>query len=221
MQKTLEEKLAFLKTCDSGFVVDAMNLLGLRDWWIEGILPVNTPTEKMVGLAFPAYYSRARKGEACLGTYQVLDQCPAGSVLVLSGINQSFLIGDNVVNCAQIKGLAGLVVETKNRDIEGIRELSIPVFSQGVAAKVLPSKFPMTFEANVPVEVGGGIINPGDVILGDSDGVICIPFPELDNVLYQLEKVIQVEQEAAQALKNPLVISDFSKIIRKKNTLRI
>ncbi len=195
--------------------------MGIRDCWIENIVAVKSGI-MMVGEVFTAQLTLVREVDKPKSLYHVVDECPPGQVMVVSDIHDTFLIGENVLTRASNKGLAGVVVEAKNRDIEGIRALPMPVFSQGVGVKVLPATLKVHCETQVPIDLGGAKIYPGDVIVGDSDGLVIIPGKRLEDVVYQVEMVAEVEREVGNANKEKpdMPVEDFLKIIAKKKIPR-
>ncbi len=217
----LEEKIGFLKTCSTAFVVDTMNLLQLKRWWLRGIVPLKTG-QVMVAPAFVMRLERFRRGEPTKNAYDAIELVPAGHVMCIANIHETFLIGGNVVTMAQNWGVAGVVVEASNRDVREMRALDIPVFGQGVGAAVQNTDIPVSFEPVPSVEIGGGKIYKGDILFGDDDGVIVIPHEHLTEILYQLEMVKAVEDEAAAALASNQYspCAFFEKIVTKKKTLR-
>ena len=219
---SLEEKLLFLKSCSTAFAVDAMNLLKLKRWGLEGLAPLK-PGQMMAAPASTFRLERLRKGEPAKNAYDALELCEAGTVMCIANIHETFLIGGNVVTFAGNKGIAGIVIEARNRDTKDMRALDIPVYSQGVGAKVLDSDIPVSFEPVDSVEIGGGKIYAGDILFGDDDGVIVIPKESLNEVIYQLEMIKAVEDEAAEALKNGTYSSPrefFDRVITKKKHCR-
>jgi regulator of RNase E activity RraA len=227
MGKTLEEQLAFLRTCETGFVTDAVNLLGIQDCWIEGLLPLRSMEKIMVGEAFTARLTLVRDINNVhsynpTNLYQVVNECPPGKVLVVSDIHTTFLIGANVMTRAYNKQIEGVVVEARNRDAAEVRKLPMPVFSQGVGIKVLPTTLKVICETKVPIDLGGAKIYPNDIVLGDDDGVIVIPRDRLEDVIYQLQMIADVEKEASTANRNQpnMSVENYMAIIAKKKKLR-
>lgn len=218
---SLEDKLAFIKTCTTAFVVDAMNLLELKRWWLKGIKTLKDG-KTMVAPAFTMRLERVRLGEPTHNAYDAVEICPPGYAMCIANIHDTFLIGGNVVAMANNQGVAGMVLEASNRDVREMRALSIPVFSQGVGAMVLNTDIPVSFEAASSVEIGGGKIYRDDILFGDDDGVIAIPREHLDEILYQLELVKAVEDEAAAALEENVLAPRefFDKIVAKKKKPR-
>jgi 4-hydroxy-4-methyl-2-oxoglutarate aldolase len=98
-----------------------------------------------------------------------------GQIIVATngGSAQGALWGEMVTVFCRIKGIAGAVVDGAARDIGPIRELGFPVFSTAISASHPEKRGPGS--ANVPVVVAGITVNPGDLILGDDDGVLVVP----------------------------------------------
>lgn len=217
MLKTMNKKLDFLSTCETGYINDALNLLGIKNCVIENALPFRRG-EIVVGQAFTAQLSRIRGDEKYYTLYDVADACPKGRVLVYSGVEGFTLLGENISTLMSEKGIKAVILDGKCRDVDRIYELSMSVFCYGVSPRLTPPDLLIT-DIDVPVFFGGVKINPGDVIIGDCDGVIVIPLERIDDVIKQAEWVSEVEKEAAIAIKNNISIKDFQGIIFKKKKL--
>jgi 4-hydroxy-4-methyl-2-oxoglutarate aldolase len=176
----------------------------------------------MVGEAFTTRLTLVRDVDMPISFYHVVDQCPPGQIIVAADIKDTFLIGVNLLTRAANKGVAGFIVEAKNRDVADIRKLSMPVFGQGIGVKVLPTQLKPHCETRVPIDFGGAKIYPGDIVVGDDDGVVIIPRGRLNEVLYQIELVADVEHEIAAVNKNNpnMKVTDFLAILAKKKMLR-
>lgn len=105
-----------------------------------------------------------------------------GDVIVCAAgdYTEQGLFGDVMSSCAKGAGVAGLVTDGGVRDRETIREIGFPVFSRAISIKgtVKETLGPV----NHPVSVGGVLVRPGDVVIGDDDGVVVVPFEEADAV---------------------------------------
>lgn len=109
----------------------------------------------------------------------------AGDVLVVDGkgdINRA-IAGDFVVSMMQMVGLAGVVVDGVIRDIESVRALDFPVFCKG--ATTTAGLKNGGGQVNIPIAIGEVVVNPGDYIFADADGVIVVPS---ENIIKVLEK---------------------------------
>ncbi|MBK0034487.1 4-carboxy-4-hydroxy-2-oxoadipate aldolase/oxaloacetate decarboxylase [Erwinia sp. S43] len=103
------------------------------------------------------------------------------------------------VECA-VKKIAGLVFSCTVRDSAAIKKLNLPVFSSGVCVEGT-AKATLGY-INQPVTVGGVIVHPGDIIIGDDDGVVCVPFSEAEAVLSASVERREKESVIMQRLRN-------------------
>lgn len=106
--------------------------------------------------------------------HEALDLAQPGDIIVVdggSGCNRS-LAGEIMIRFAQMKGLAGIVVDGCLRDSDGIETLTMPVYAKGVTPQG-PFKFGPG-EINVPIACGGQVVFPGDILVGDKDGIVVI-----------------------------------------------
>jgi 4-hydroxy-4-methyl-2-oxoglutarate aldolase len=124
-----------------------------------------------------------------------------GDVLVVDakGDLTKAVAGDFVVGMMQTLGLAGLVVDGAIRDVRDIKALGFPVFVRGTT--VAASSKTGIGEVNVPISCGGVTVRPGDLIIGDADGVTVVPREQeqevLQKALSKLEKDEAREREVA------------------------
>lgn len=109
-----------------------------------------------------------------LAVLRAIRESKPGDVLVVDAKGDQYraIAGDFFVGMMQTMGIQGLVVDGVIRDIVGIKELNFPVFCKGTA--VAASSKAGVGEINVPISCGGTTIQPGDIIVGDADGVVVI-----------------------------------------------
>lgn len=106
--------------------------------------------------------------------HQALDMAQPGDIIVVdgaSGCNRS-LAGEIMLRFAEKKGLAGIVVDGCLRDLDGIVRLNMPVYAKGITPQG-PWKFGPG-EINVPIACGGQVVFPGDILVGDRDGIVVV-----------------------------------------------
>lgn len=117
------------------------------------------------------------------GILRGIREAKPGDVLVVDGkgYTERAVAGDFVISLAKNLGLQGMVIDGAIRDIQGIRDLGFPVFYRAttIAASVKAEKG----ELQVPISSGGVSISPGDIIVGDADGVIVIPKGKAEKIL--------------------------------------
>lgn len=110
-----------------------------------------------------------------LAVLKAIRAAKPGDILVIDAKGDQYraIAGDFVVGMAQTLGVGGFVVDGVIRDIVGIKELNFPVFSKGTT--VAASGKAGVGEINIPISCGGMTVHPGDIIVGDADGVVVIP----------------------------------------------
>ena len=137
-------------------------------------------------LAGPAVTVKSRPGDNLM-VHKALDLAEPGDVVVVDagGDLTNAIIGELMIAYAKKKGVAGIVIYGAVRDAASIRAGSFPVFAAGVTHRGPYKDGPG--EVNVPIAIDGMVIIPGDLILGDDDGLLCVPFDECDRV-YQAAK---------------------------------
>jgi RraA family protein len=133
------------------------------------------------GLAGPAVTVKARPGDNLM-IHKALDIAEPGDVVVVDagGDLTNALIGELMVAHAQTRGLAGIVIYGAIRDAGAIRAGSFPVFATGVTHRGPYKDGPG--EVNVPIAVEGMVIHPGDLVLGDDDGLVSVAIADAEAV---------------------------------------
>lgn len=172
----------------------ALRKRGYHDVFIEGV-SANHPGDRIVGRARTLRFIPARPdlfaehGGGYNAQKRAFDTVGPGEVLVVDarGERGTGTVGDVLALRAKVRGAAGIVTDGGVRDFDAVAEIGIPVFSQGPHPSVLGRRH-VPWETDVTVACGGAAVQPGDVIVGDGDGVIVIP-PHL---------VAEVAAEAAE-----------------------
>jgi 4-hydroxy-4-methyl-2-oxoglutarate aldolase len=115
--------------------------------------------------------------------YTAMKVCKPGQVLVMTNGGYPFgaLWGDVATTFAQKFGIAGVVIDGPARDVDAIRDMQFPVWSTAVSASHSEKRGPGS--TNLPINVAGVRVNPGDVIVADGDGVVVIPLNLLEVTL--------------------------------------
>jgi RraA family protein len=132
-------------------------------------------------LAGPAFTVKTRPGDNLM-IHKALDLAEAGDVVVVDGGGDltNALIGEMMVAHAQKRGIAGLVLNGAIRDYDAIHAGTYPVFAAGVTHRGPYKDGPG--EINVPIAIDGMVIEPGDLIVGDGDGLLCVPFAQAEEI---------------------------------------
>lgn len=170
---------------------DGMVIAAAMDY---GIKPMVT-TRKIVG---PAVTLRVTLGDSLLVTKAMAAAKP-GDVLVIDGqgCGNNALWGDHRSLTGKLMGLEGVVLDGAFRDIDENEEIGFPIYARAVTCS--SSTKNSHGEVNIPISCGGVAVNPGDIIVGDRNGVCVIPplFVEeiLQNALKKIEKMNRLKEE--------------------------
>lgn len=163
-----------------------------------GLQPYHRPVRQtMAGTAVTA---RSRGGDN-LTYLRALEFCRPGDVLVIDGGGDllNAAVGGILSFYAAHIGLHGVVVDGAIRDVAEIREREFPVYARGVTHRGPYKDGPG--EINVTVSVGGMVVNPGDIIVGDQDGLLAIPQDGVEALIDKARGVLEAEAETMRAMK--------------------
>jgi RraA family protein len=147
----------------------------------------------------PALTVRTRPGDNLM-IHKALQMAAPGDIIVVDagGDLSNAVIGDLLVGVAVQRGLGGLVINGAIRDARAVREGDFPIFAAGVTHRGSYKDGPG--EINVPIAIDGMVIEPGDLIIGDDDGVLCVPFDHVQSVLCAARKKADAEAVTAKAI---------------------
>jgi regulator of RNase E activity RraA len=185
----MDDVVAALARITTATVTTVLLKKGLRNVWLRGPMPLGG-SERVVGPAFTLRFVPAREDLATpeswsspTSTRAAIEDMPEGVVTVADagGITDAGIFGD--ILCARMKkrGVAALVTDGVVRDVDGVRATGLPVWSRGAAAP--PSVAALTFVGwQEPVGCGGVAVMPGDLIVADQDGAVCVPYALAEEV---------------------------------------
>ena len=189
----------------TGQLADAM---GEHNVMHRDIKPLS-PGMRVVGPALTVF---TRPGDA-LYVVRAADCAQPGDVVVIDGggIPDFCVIGERIGYYLQTKRkVNGVVVDGAVRDARGLREAGMPVFTRGVVPIVLGAVGPGA--VNVPISCGGVVVTPGDIIVGDDDGVVVVPRDDAERVLHFAEEHLAGELERLERVNRGERISDVQNI---------
>ena len=173
-----------LKKVSSATLTTVLFKRGLRNVFIQGIFLLNRQAPRMVGEAFTLRYIPAREDIDQLGAFEgrghpqreAIEACPPGHVLVMDARRDATAAtgGDILMTRLMVRGAAGIVTDGGLRDSPTIEKLPWPAYC-GARAAPLNLVRHHAVDAQVPIGCGGVPVYPGDVIVGDAEGVVVIP----------------------------------------------
>lgn len=171
----MSETLNRLAGVATATICEAQALRGIVDHRIQ-------PLWRPIQLAGPAFTVQAPAGDN-LPIHLAIAEAPAGSVLVVAcGEDESHaLIGDIMAQAAMKRGIAGLVTDGMVRDSRPVREMGFPVFCRGAQIRGPGKRAPG--RRGEPVSLGGVVVRPGDLVIGDDDGLVIVRPEEAEATL--------------------------------------
>jgi len=174
-------------------IADNMNRMSCLD---ARIRPVNA-----IPLLGPAFTVKARAGDNLL-LHKALDLAKAGDIVVVDaqGDLSNAIMGELMVLWAIKRGIGGFVIDGAIRDVGTIRKLGIPVYAAGVTPAGPFKDGPG--EINTPISCGGIVIHPGDILVGDEDGVVAIAPADAIELLEKSRSKSLAEQKIMEAIEN-------------------
>ncbi|ARS53763.1 MULTISPECIES: RraA family protein [Kushneria] len=151
------------------------------------------PMHRDGSMAGVALTVRTRPGDNLM-LHKAIDMAEPGDVIVCDagGDTTNALMGELMLAYAVKKGVVGFVLNGAIRDLDGFRETNLPTFAAGVTHRGPYKNGPG--EINTAISLNGMVIEPGDLIIGDSDGMLCVPYDDADAVL----KAAQAKQAAEE-----------------------
>lgn len=161
----------------------------------------------------------ARPGDNLL-VHKALEIAEPGDVVVVStnGNTTTAVFGELMGHTAKAAGLAGIVVDGAIRDVDGLKNLGFPAFSRTVSPGSCDKDGPG--EVNVPISCGNTVVMPGDIVVGDDDGLVVVPREEAAEVLEKVEELEEREKKRiAEIAAGELFKAEIDDTLRKKGVL--
>ncbi|MEE8377598.1 MAG: RraA family protein [Candidatus Aminicenantaceae bacterium] len=182
---------AKLQMLDTACVCDADKNLRVLD---PGIRPL-LPNLQMIGMA-----STVRCRGDFLSVIKALDEARENDVLIIDGGGEKIALSGELFSYeAKRKGLAGIVVDGACRDSSKIRKLRFPFYSRSITP--MAGTASTIFATQIDVVCGSVRILPGDIIFGDSDGVVVINPGEVEDILYSAAQIQLTEEKVLAQLE--------------------
>ena len=162
--------------------------------------PQLRPVHKGGKLAGPAYTVKTTPGDNLL-VHKALDTAQKGDVIVVDagGVCENAIIGELMMSRARQRGVAGIVIWGAIRDSAEIAAGSYPVYAAGVTHRGPYKNGPG--EINVPINMAGMPVNPGDIIIGDADGLVAVPQEQAERILKSAQGILAKETAAMKEIE--------------------
>ena len=191
-----------LKKVSTATLTTVLFKRGLRNVFIQGIFLLNRDAPRMVGEAFTLRYIPAREDVDQLGAFEgrghaqreAIEACPPGHVLVMDARRDASAAtgGDILMTRLMVRGVSGVVTDGGLRDSPTIEKLDWPAYC-GARSAPLNLVRHHAVESQVPIGCGGVAVYPGDVLVGDAEGVVVIPAKMAEEVAQEAQAQTEFE----------------------------
>ncbi len=152
-------------------------------------------------MAGTAYTVKVPPGDNLM-VHKAIDAAAPGDVIVVDagGVLEQAIIGEIMSSWAAKRGVAGMVIDGAVRDAAALARNAFPVYAKGVTPRGPYKNGPG--EVNCPVAIGGMVVMPGDIVVGDEDGLVCVPKADAEEIL---------ALALAQAQKEDAILADIAR----------
>ncbi|MGQ2907903.1 MAG: ribonuclease activity regulator RraA [Aliihoeflea sp.] len=200
-----------LKTVSTATLCTALYKRGLRNQFIQDVHPLDPSKPTMVGEAFTLRYMPAREDLNGLEVFRnrahpqrkAIEDCPPGAVMVIDSRKnpRAASAGGILVTRLMVRGVAGIVTDGGFRDSAEIADLAIPAYHTRPSA---PTNLTLhqAIDINVPIGCGDTPVFPGDVVVGDSDGVVVLPSHLADELATEAVEMTAFEDFVTEEVQN-------------------
>jgi regulator of RNase E activity RraA len=205
-----------LKTVSTATLCTALFKRGLRNQFIQDVHPINMGLGNMVGEAFTLRYIPAREDLNTISVFQdrahpqrkAIEECPPGAVMVIDSRKdpRAASAGSILISRLMVRGVAGVVTDGGFRDAPEIAKLTIPAYHHRPSA---PTNITLhqALDINVPIGCGDAPVWPGDVVVGDAEGVVVIPANIADEIATEAVEMTAFEDFVSeQVLKGRSIL---------------
>jgi 4-hydroxy-4-methyl-2-oxoglutarate aldolase len=152
--------------------------------------------------------------------HKALQVAEAGEIVVVNtcGGTTTAVFGELMCHTAAAKKLGGIIVDGAIRDVDGIRRLGMPAFSRTVSPGACDKDGPG--EINVPISCGNTVVMPGDIIVGDDDGVTVVRHDSAEEVLGLVDELMERERKRiAEIQGGGLYRAEIDDVLRTKGII--
>jgi len=199
---TLEELIAGFRTVATASVADAVDKVAGRRGYMDACMKPRINDKKICGPAVTILEGPTDEFLPPQHALDAIDESPAGSVICISisGYENVAVWGGLMTAGAVANKHEGAVLDGGVRDLTEIRrDYDFPVYARSVSPGTTLGRF-KTLSSNQPVEIAGILVHPGDLIVGDVDGVVVVPRQHAEAVLEMARQIDERELEQAKLI---------------------
>ena len=194
-----EETIARLRKAAVATLSDGCDQIAGKRGFLDFDIKARVNPRKIVGIAATVLEVPCDAPHKPELAFDVIDQAPAGSVIMIAnGADANTAVWGELMNAGAVaRGHEAVVVDGGTRDVALIRrDTDFPVYARSVVPSSSIGRL-MTVARDIPIEIGGVVVYPGDYVVGDEDGVVVIPADHVAEIILFAEEAEAVEAEMA------------------------
>jgi len=204
----MTDTISRLKELSTTTVSDALDKLGIATQCL-GIKPL----DRSFRLCGPAFTMRTIPVSVEAGTVgDYIDDVPPGQIVTIdnAGRQDMTVWGDILTWVSDKRGVGGTVIDGVCRDIQGSLDIGYPLFTRGWSMRTGKDRVQLD-AMDVPVSIGGARVHPGDLLLGDADGVVCVPRDRAAEVVGIARSIDEAEVKIRKAFEEGMRLDEARK----------
>ena len=187
-----------------------LNRRGLRSMTLYDVWPLRPEQPRMVGIAFTMRFIPSREDKDGPNSTnrstvqpQAMEECPPGHVLMIDsrGDSRAASAGDLYVGRLKARGAAGIVTDGGFRDTDGVFKTGLPAYHRRPSSPPSPIAH-RPVDLNLPIACGGVAVYPGDIVVGDAEGVVIVPRHVADKVAEEAGRMTMFEDWVENRVRN-------------------
>jgi 4-hydroxy-4-methyl-2-oxoglutarate aldolase len=215
-RRPTKAQIEALRNVPSAVATDAMDGRGALTGKIRHLDGGQRLPKSVVGPALTAWSGAADllALHACKKFAQPGDIVVAG----VDGHQGCAVLGDSLAGMMRNAGVAAVITDGPVRDVEGIIRIGMPVWCTGAIPSTPYENGPGRI--GLPLQIGGQQVNTGDMIVADLDGVVVVPFEEIDTVAQRAARILELEKAGEAAVSNGLILPDSVEAILQSDRIR-
>lgn len=204
----MDDTKARLQELSTTSVSDALDRLGIATQCL-GIKPLDLGF-RLCGPAFTMRTIPVAIEAGTVGDY--IDDVPPGQIVTIdnAGRQDMTVWGDILTFVATERGVGGTVIDGVCRDVQGSLDLRYPLFTRGWSMRTGKDRVQLD-AMDIPVSIGGARVHPGDWLLGDADGVVCVPKERVSEVVEIARSIDEAEVKIREAFSNGMRLDEARK----------
>lgn len=197
----------------SGVFSDGLDQLGLRRQVVDGFR-LNNPRARLFGRVRTLVLETVETNDERIATgLGFLDSLAADDVLVVKGSREYAYFGEMMSRLAMEKGVGGAIIDGLTRDTFYTRTIPFPIFARGYSARDIKGRGRVA-DVDIPIEIGGVPVKPGDFVFGDSDCVVFLPQECRDRLVAQTAQLVSEEARIKTLIRSGQTISEMLQTVK-------